>query len=143
MKGDQSPDVLLAFDFGLRRIGVASGNLRTRTASPVTTLTVGSDLPWVELDRTIDEWQPGQLVVGLPGSTSPNDITARIGDFIDALRGRYEIPVESVDESYTSRTAQADLRDARRSGSRKKRVRKGLIDSHAACLIAEQWMKKE
>ena len=142
MKGERSPDVLLAFDYGLRRIGVASGNLRTRTASPVTTLTVGSDIPWVELDRTIDEWQPGQLVVGLPDATSSNNVAAHIKDFIDALRDRYEIPVGSVDESYTSRTAQADLRDARRSGNRKKRVRKELIDSHAACLIAEQWMKE-
>ncbi len=142
MTGERSPDVLLAFDFGLRRIGVASGNLRTRTASPVTTLTVGSDVPWVELDRTIDEWRPGQLVVGLPDSASSNDITARIKGFIEALRGRYEIPVASVDESYTSRAAQSDLRDARRSGNRTRRVRKELIDSHAACLIAEQWMKE-
>jgi putative Holliday junction resolvase len=140
--GERSSDVLLAFDFGFRRIGIASGNLRTRTASPVTTLTVGGGFPWRELDRTIDEWQPGQLVVGLPDPEHAREVSTRVKQFMAELRDRYDLPVASVDESFTSRAAASELRDARRSGQMAKRMRKEKIDSHAACLIAEQWMNE-
>ena len=140
MTGDQSPNVLLAFDFGFRRIGMASGNLRTRTASPLNALTVSGGLPWDELDRTIKEWCPEQLVVGLPNPELATEVAARAQEFMAALRDRYGLPVASVDESYTSRAAQSELKEARQSGMLKTRVRKGQIDSHAACLIAEQWM---
>ena len=142
MTADRSPDVLLAFDFGFRRIGVASGNLHTRTASPLTTLTVRGDLPWDELDRAIDEWHPGQLVVGLPDPKHARDVAARARDFMAALRERYDLPVAAVDESLTSRAAHSELKEARQAGLLRKRVRKGKIDSHAACLIAEQWMSE-
>ena len=58
--------VLLAFDFGLRRLGIATANLTTRTASPLTTLRVDADLPWAEIDRLMTDWAPAQLVVGVP-----------------------------------------------------------------------------
>ncbi len=140
MNGDRSPDVLLAFDFGFRRIGVASGNLQTRTASPLTTLTVSGELPWAELDRAIDDWRPGQLVVGLPSPELARDVVERAEEFMAALRQRYDLPVAAVDESFTSRAARSELKDARSSGLLRTRVRKGRVDSHAACLIAEQWM---
>lgn len=140
MSGDQSPDILLAFDFGFRRIGVASGNLQTRTASPLTTLIVSGELPWAELDRAIDEWHPGQLVVGLPSLELAREVAERVQTFIVALRERYDLPVATVDESLTSRAARSELKEARRSGLLRTRVRKETIDSHAACLIAEQWM---
>ena len=142
MTGDRSPDVLLAFDFGFRRIGIASGNLQTRTASPLTTLTVREELPWEELDRAIDEWHPGQLVVGLPNPELAREVAASAQEFMVALRKRYDLPVAAVDESLTSRAARSELKEARRSGLLKTRVRKGRIDSHAACLIAEQWMSE-
>ncbi len=140
MTGDRAPDILLAFDFGLRRIGVASGNLQTRSASPLTTLTVSRELPWAELDRTIDDWRPGQLVVGLPSAELASEVAERATEFMAALRQRYDLPVAAVDESLTSRAARSELKEARRSGLLRKRVHKGKVDSHAACLIAEQWM---
>ncbi len=140
MTGERSSDVLLAFDFGFRRIGVASGNLQTRTASPLTTLTVSGELPWAELDRAIDDWRPGQLVVGLPSPELARDVAERAEEFMAALRQRYDLPVAAVDESFTSRAARSELKDARSSGLLRTRVRKGRVDSHAACLIAEQWM---
>ncbi|MEE8543299.1 MAG: Holliday junction resolvase RuvX [Gammaproteobacteria bacterium] len=142
MTGDRSPDVLLAFDFGFRRIGVASGNLQTRTASPLTTLTVSGELPWAELDRAIDDWRPGQLVVGLPSPEFAGEVSERAEEFMVALRQRYDLPVAAVDESFTSRAARSELREARRSGLLRTRGRKGRVDSHAACLIAEQWMSR-
>jgi putative holliday junction resolvase len=137
----RSSDVLLAFDFGFRRIGVASGNLQTRTASPVATLTVRGELPWAELDRIIDDWLPGRLVVGLPDSALATAVTERVQEFIIELRGRYDLPIEAVDESFTSRAASTELKDARRSGRLTTRVKKAHVDSYAACLIAEQWMR--
>ena len=140
MTCDQSSGVVIAFDFGFRRIGIASGNLHTQTASPLKTLSVRDKFPWKRLDTTIDDWHPQQLVVGLPSSDHAREVTRRAEEFIVALRDRYGIPVASVDESFTSRAAHSELKAARQSGILKTRVRKDQIDSHAACLIAEQWM---
>jgi putative holliday junction resolvase len=137
-----SSDLLLAFDFGLRRIGIASGNRLTRTASPLTTLTVHDDVPWDELDRLIAEWQPGVLVVGMPPEHGEGSTTIDVAAFVAALGHRYDIEVQTVDESLTSAAAQSELRESRRSGYLRRRVGKGRIDRHAACLIAEQWLSE-
>jgi putative Holliday junction resolvase len=134
--------VLLAFDFGLRRIGVASGNLLTCTASPVTTLNVRAALPWRELDRLVDEWRPRIFVVGVPGDGGNAEIAAAIARFAADLEHRYGIAVETVDESLTSHAAHGALKDARRSGHLRRRVSKDRLDRRAACLIAEQWMNE-
>jgi putative Holliday junction resolvase len=134
-------DVLLAFDFGVRRLGIATGNLHTRTATPLTTLAVGRDLPWSRLDTVVAEWQPGMLIVGMPqASNSPSSVRAKVRRFVAALAERYRLPVETVDESLTSSAASAELREGRRSGSIPRRLRKTSIDRYAACHIAEQWM---
>lgn len=135
--------VLLAFDFGLRRIGIATGNLHTRTASPLTTLEVGRELPWTRLDAIVDEWRPARLLVGVPEeSIGATDITGRARAFAGALARRYALPVETVDESFTSAAAAAELREGRRSGVLPRRAGKGSVDRRAACLIAEQWMSE-
>ena len=134
-------DVVVAFDFGLRRIGVATGNLHTRTATPLTTLDVGSSLPWSCIDSLIGEWRPDVLVVGMPqGSEGAERVAARVRRFAAQLRERYGVAVETVDETLTSASAAADLREGRRSGLLRRRVRKSSVDSYAACHIAEQWM---
>lgn len=136
-------DLLLAFDFGLRRIGVATANRRTGTATPLTTLETGPEPPWERIDSIIDQWQPGQLVVGLPDPTMAETIAAAATAFAAALEERYGLPVASTDESLTSRAAQSELNAARRSQLLRKRIRKGTLDSHAACLIAEQWLRDQ
>ena len=82
--------VVLAFDFGLRRIGLATANLQTRTASPLTTLRVDRTPPWNEIDRVIDDWRPGQLVIGVPEGAGADTIARRARAFADepAMRGR-------------------------------------------------------
>ena len=132
--------VLLAFDFGLRRIGVASGNLLTRTASPLTTLVVGREPPWGEIDRMIEEWRPSRLVVGMPPQDATGNIGKQVRSFVTQLRTRYALDVETVDESLTSRAAYATLTEHRRTGAAKRRIGKARLDRHAACLIAEQWL---
>ena len=136
-------DLLLAFDFGLRRIGVATANRRTGTATPLRTLEAGRELPWAQIDSIIDQWRPGQLVVGLPDPTMAGTIAEAATAFAADLATRYGLPVASTDESLTSRAAQSELSAARRDQLLRKRVRKGTLDSHAACLIAEQWLREQ
>jgi putative Holliday junction resolvase len=135
-------DILLAFDFGLRRLGVATANLRTRTASPLTALQVQRDIPWAALDRVVQDYKPGQLVVGLPQGEGAATIAAHIRAFVTALAERYSLPVATVDEILTSAAARSELQTSRRSGFLRRRVGKGRADSVAACLIAEQWMNE-
>lgn len=135
-------DVLLAIDFGTKRIGIASANLLTRTASPVTTLRVTGETPWSELDRLVADWKPGLLVVGMPGERG-REINSTIEDFITALGPRYGLPVETVDESLSSAGARSALAEGRASGIHPRRVARERIDRHAACLIAEQWMSED
>jgi putative Holliday junction resolvase len=135
--------VVLAFDFGRRRVGLATANLYTRTASPLTTLDVANELPWAELDRIVSQWRPDRFVVGTPGAGEGSDVSElgrRIEAFCAELTGRYGLPVATVDEAFTSRAARAELTQGRRSGFLRRRIRRERIDSHAACLIAEQWL---
>lgn len=133
-------DVLLALDFGTRRIGIASGNLLTRTATPVTTLEAHGGTPWPALDRLVAEWRPDLLVVGVPGDEPEREINVAIAGFIGELEARYGLPVETVDETLTSADARAGARAARSAGRARRPVPRARIDQHAACLIAEQWM---
>jgi putative Holliday junction resolvase len=135
--------LLVAFDFGLRRIGIATANRETRTASPLTTLRTDGSAPWSEIDRVIDDWRPGQLVVGVPEGEGAEAIARRARAFAAALAERYDVPVATVDESLTSVAAESELADKRRSGYLRRRVGKGSVDRIAACLIAEQWMNEQ
>ena len=133
-------NILLAFDFGHRRIGMATGNLLTGTATPLGAMDAAGGPPWRLLDRSMEEWRPGRLVVGIPGGAGAAGVAAGAREFASALKNRYGLPVATTDERLTSRAAESELREARASGRMKRRVSKGDIDSHAACIIARQWM---
>jgi putative Holliday junction resolvase len=135
--------VVLAFDFGFRRLGVATANLATKTASPLTTLRVRDEIPWQDIDRVIDEWRPAQLVVGLPEGGGAAQIAREVRAFVAKLGERYRLPVATVDETLTSAAAQSELASARRSGFLRRRVERGANDRVAACLIAEQWLSEQ
>jgi putative holliday junction resolvase len=137
-----NPQILLAFDFGLRRLGVATANLATRTASPLTTLRIDREFPWREIDRVVGDWQPAQLVVGLPEGEGAARIARQVREFVGQLVERYKLPVATVDETLTSAAAQTELTNARRSGFLRRRVGRESTDRVAACLIAEQWMSE-
>lgn len=137
------PLVVLAFDVGARRIGVARGDTLTRSTAPLGSVGTRSGVPhWTEIEALVREWQPGRLVVGLPynvdGSDSRQTIAARA--FARELARRHAVPVELVDERYSSLEAQERLRAARRSGSRARRVSKADVDAAAACIILERWL---
>ncbi|MDR0274594.1 MAG: Holliday junction resolvase RuvX [Burkholderiaceae bacterium] len=119
----------LAFDFGLKRTGVAVGNRLTRSATPQPTICAAGDARWPQVARRIAEWQPDALVVGVPmhpdGAAHEN--TARARRFARQLRGRFALPVYEVDERYSTAEALAGgARDA---------------DAAAAAIILEQFLR--
>ncbi|HET7307758.1 MAG TPA: Holliday junction resolvase RuvX [Gammaproteobacteria bacterium] len=137
------PTTALAFDFGLRRIGVAVGQSVTQTAGGLGVIAARDGEPdWATIERLAAEWHPRALVVGLPynadGSEQP--LTARARDFAQALGERLDLPVSLVDERLSSHAAEAELKTERQAGRR--RLRKGDIDSRAARLILESWLRE-
>jgi len=137
------PRSLLAIDYGLRRIGIATAVCLTRTASPLTTLPASNGEPeWDKLDRLIKDWQPDLIVVGLPynsdGSWSEMGTLAK--GFAEKLIDRYSLPVDLIDERFTSAEAGSLLKEQRRQGLRNKKLHKEDVDAVAAQLIAESWM---
>lgn len=135
---------VIAFDFGLKRTGIAVGNTLTGSASPECTIQSNNEKPnWETITHLFEEWKPDQLVVGMPteldGSESP--LTKQINRFCNQLNGRYNLPVDQENEQFTSIEAAARLKQLRQSG-RKKKVSKDEVDKIAASIILENWMQK-
>ncbi len=100
----------LAFDFGLKRTGVAAGNSLLRQASPLTTVAAEGDARFERIARLIAEWQPDALVVGVPvhPDGAPHENTRRAQRFARQLHGRFHLPVHEVDERYSTTEAAAN-----------------------------------
>lgn len=142
----RTPQLVLAFDFGLRRIGVASGNTVSGTAAPLFTLQAQDGVPdWAQLLRVVKDQGASQLVVGRPYNTDGTESTlcAASDRFAAELTTRCRIPVARVDERYSSLEAGASLRALRQSGTRKRGVDRDDIDSFAAAAILARWLAGE
>jgi len=129
---------VLAFDFGLARIGVAVGQPITGTATPLSTLKAKNGIPnWQIIEKLITEWQPGLLLVGEPLNMDASDqeITKRARKFANRLHGRFGLSCEMFDERLTSVAAREEIFEY---GGYKK-LNKTEIDSIAAALILESW----
>ena len=127
---------LLAFDFGLRRIGIATGDWETRMAHPLEVIDAEDNATrFGRIAALIAEWQPVELVVGLPLSMDgqEHELSRRAQRFANQLNGRFGLPVTLVDERLTSFDADLRLREAGVKG----RARKGLDDSLAAQQILQ------
>jgi putative Holliday junction resolvase len=134
---------VIAFDFGLKRTGVAIGNTLTGSATPECTLLSKDEKPdWDGISKLIDDWKPSQLVVGLPIELdgSENPLQKRITRFSNQLNGRYNLPVEHENEQFSSIEAAQRLKQLRQSG-RKQKIKKEEVDKIAASIILETWMK--
>lgn len=137
------PETILAFDFGRRRIGVAVGQDVTASASPVGTVANGDDgVDYDHLREIIAEWRPTRLVVGMPlhADGSPSEMSVAVDAFVAELE-RYELPVATIDERYSSVEAERMLKSARQQGSRG-RISKADIDAAAAVCIAERYLAR-
>jgi putative Holliday junction resolvase len=135
--------VVLAFDFGTRRIGVAVGQTLTGSATANGALPCRHGAPdWAAVDRCIAQWAPARLLVGVPYNMDGSDTstTEACRDFGAQLAARTALPVEYVDERLTSNAAYDELREERRSGARARRIRPDDIDANAARLILTTWM---
>lgn len=135
------PDgTVLAFDFGEKRIGVATGETLLGSAHPLTVIHAESnDDRMAAVGRLIDEWQPVQLVVGLPthADGTPHEMTRLATKFGERLQRRFHLPVAYADERLTSVDAEARLRETGRNS----RTAKPLLDAVAAQLILQTWFE--
>ena len=119
---------VIAFDFGLKRIGVAVGNTLLKQATPLAVIEAATnDGKFAAISEVLNEWQPDQLVVGLPlhPDGAEHEMTARCRRFANQLHGRYGIPAVLVDERYTSAVLMQQ--------------RGQHVDSDAAALILQQY----
>ena len=135
----------MGLDFGLRRIGVAVGTPFSGRAQAISSVANSEHEPdWRGLTELVNEWQPQRLVVGIPrsmdGDETPMSRATRA--FVDALKKKFGLPVELVDEQLSSAAARDELRLARQSGQRRRRVRKADIDPVAAKLILQSWLNE-
>jgi putative holliday junction resolvase len=146
MPEGRAPATVVAFDFGLRRVGVAVGDTVTRTASPRPVVLVSARGPdWDAIAREIGTVRPALLVVGSPYNAdgSPGATAGAADAFAAELASRFGLPVQRVDERFSSLEASASLRAQRASGTRRRRVRRGDVDSVAAAVILERWLGGE
>ena len=119
----------LAFDFGIKRTGVATGNRLTRTASPQPTISANNEQRLDAVALRVKEWQPDALVVGVPfhPDGAPHENTARAQKFARQLRAKFSLPVFEVDERYSTTEAIS--------------MRAIDADAASACIILEQFLR--
>jgi len=137
MSGTDSPAPVLlplsflAFDFGTKRVGVATGNTLTRSAQPLRTIAAVGDARFEAIGQLIAEWQPDALVVGVPfhPDGAPHDNTDRARRFARQLHGRFTLPVHEVDERYTTTEAHS--------------LGAGDIDAASAAIILNQFLSDD
>ena len=137
---------VLAFDFGLKRIGLASGDTLTRHAAPrpaVASRSAGPD--WEAIGREVRALAPGLLIVGAPYNADGTEgrLSPAVRRFAAELQRRFALPVEMVDERFSSLEASAALKSRRASGGRRRRVTRQAIDSEAAAVILGRWFAGE
>ena len=140
MKVDKNTSlrILIGFDFGMKRIGVAIGQTVTKSARPLDTLKAKKGVPdWQLVAKIIKKWQPDALVVGIPinmdGTNQP--ITQDARDFAENLRNQYQLPVFEIDERLTSK----DARERLFLQGGYKALQDGQVDRVAAQLILQNW----
>jgi len=133
---------VLGFDFGLSRIGIAAGQMITKTASAIAVMPAKQGSPdWNQIAKLIKEWQPQALIVGIPLNMdgTEQNITHTARKFANELHTRFKLPIYEADERLTTREARLQLseqHDLKLFHHRK-------VDSLAACLILETWMNQQ
>ncbi|MDA9240613.1 Holliday junction resolvase RuvX [bacterium] len=130
------PRRLLGFDYGLKQIGVASGQTLTSSATGLTILKAVDGIPnWSQVEKLLTEWNPDLVVVGLPLNMddSESELSGRARKFARRLQGRFAVEVEMVDERLTSREAKSMGREQGNQDLTK-------IDHVAAALILQSWL---
>lgn len=132
---------MLGFDFGLKRIGVAVGEIELGTVHPLATIAeVISDKRFAAIAALIEEWRPVLLVVGVPANPDGGEhaLAETCRRFARRLEGRFDLPIALVDEQFTSASASIALREAGVTG----RKQKSVLDQVAAQEILEAYFSQ-
>ena len=135
----EATKLLMAFDFGLAQIGVATGNTLTQTEAPLTVLRAKNGTPdWSQIESLLIEWKPDLLLVGNPVNMdgTESNLSQRAKKFANQLSGRFNIEHELVDERLTSRDVKNSALEIGHSGDFRDRP----LDAHAAGLLIRQWL---
>lgn len=133
-----SLNILIGFDFGMKRIGVAVGQTVTQTARPLVTLAAKQGIPhWQQIAALVKKWHPDALVVGIPLNMDGTDqaISVQARTFAEQLREHFVLPVYEMDERLTTKDARERLFD--QGGF--KALQDGQVDQVAAQLILQNW----
>ncbi len=141
-KKDKLKKRVLGFDYGLKRIGTAAGNSVTGTCQGLMTVSVRDGQPdWPAVTRLIEEWKPGQLVVGLPLSMNGDEteMSRSAREFGAVLAAKSGLGVCFVDERLTSVTADHLLQESGRPGKKHRRRHQAARDNLAAELILQTY----
>ena len=136
--GTAGSETVMAFDFGEKRIGVAIGETLLGEARALATVAESAnDRRFAAIGKLIAAWQPARLVVGLPRhiDDAVHDFSTRCERFARQLEARYHIPVDLIDERYSSVLAASAL-----TGD--KRTHKARLDAEAAAIILQAWFNQ-
>jgi putative Holliday junction resolvase len=141
------PDsVLIGFDYGTKKMGVAIAQCITKTATPLNVLKIKNETPnWEQLDQIVNDYKPDLAIIGYPGKNNKQTslLADKIEKFGSAIEKHYKMPTILFDEAYSTTIARQELRDLRRDGTLSRRIKRGQVDSMAAKIILEQWLKLE
>ncbi|WP_151193336.1 Holliday junction resolvase RuvX [Cysteiniphilum sp. JM-1] len=132
---------LIGLDYGKSRIGIASGQMITKTATPIATIAAKQGEPeWHELDKIIKQWRPSDIIVGLPIDAKDQEtkITEEARAFAQKVELRYQKPVHLISETFSTREARWRLEEVQNKSNRHLKV-----DAFAACVILETWMNDQ
>jgi putative Holliday junction resolvase len=126
---------ILSFDFGTKKIGVAVGQTKTRTSSPLEVIFNKNNVPnWSKIHSIVEEWRPELILVGKPLNMdgTDSDIMKTVNIFFKKLNKITNIPCEYVDERLTSFEARQNLLE----------IKTDLVDAHAAKILIDHWLSE-
>jgi len=132
---------VLGFDYGEKRIGIATGQTITGNASPLDTVTAINHKPdWQKIEKIIKEWQPDLLIVGIPYylDGSPSEMTKKAERFSRQLEGRFQIPTRTINETLSSFEAEQELQKKVKITQHNKQE----IDKMSAAIIVQSWLEQ-
>ena len=137
---DNKINLVLGFDFGMKYIGIATGQTMTKTASPLTSISATDGIPdWNDIAKLIEAWKPNILVVGLPLNMdgTPQLLSHRATKFANRLKDKFKLPVHLVDERLSTWEAKQRLETKTQKLSSKELLQ---INAEAAAILVEQWL---
>ncbi|MDH5766184.1 MAG: Holliday junction resolvase RuvX [Gammaproteobacteria bacterium] len=133
-------NTVLGFDYGEQRIGVAVGQTITASATPLVTLNAIKQKPdWLKIEALINEWQPDLLIVGIPYYLDgrPSEMTLKAERFSRQLEGRFNLPVNNVNETLSSFEAEQEIQKKMKINQHNKQE----IDKMSAAIIVQSWLE--